>query len=223
MGNRGVGLDECRGRSPAPSWPANRQLPPPRRRNLADVRQDIRMPLDNLSTSLRALPDSGSRDAYLRFLDAAGDAALHRNGGPKHVTGSCFVFSPGFDRVLLCFHRKGQFWVQFGGHIESTDASVAEAAQREAREESGIGDLVLLCSAIMDLDRHDLHAGFSCAAHWDVGFAAVVAPSVVTSVSDESEDVRWFPINELPAQVPAGFRARLDNVRRAAMSLAESR
>ncbi|MCC3264816.1 NUDIX domain-containing protein [Arthrobacter gengyunqii] len=55
-----------------------------------------------------------------------------------------------------------QFWAQFGGHVESTDASVAEAAQREAREESRIGDLVLLCPAI--IDRHDLHAGFSCAA-----------------------------------------------------------
>ena len=177
------------------------------------------MPLDNLFTSLRAFPGSEPRDAYLRFLDAAGDAALHRNGGPEHVTGSCFVFSPDFDQVLLCFHRKGQFWVQFGGHVESTDVSVAEAAQREAREESGIDDLVLFSPAIMDLDRHDLHAGFSCAAHWDVGFAAVVAPSVVTSVSDESEDVRWFPISELPVQVPPTFRARLRKVRRTAMSL----
>ncbi|MFH5878953.1 NUDIX hydrolase [Arthrobacter sp. NA-172] len=176
------------------------------------------MPLANLLTSLSALPESGSRDAYLRFLKSAGDAALRRSGGPEHVTGSCFVFSPEFDRVLLCFHRKGQFWVQFGGHIESEDASVAEAAQREAREESGISDLVLLSPGIMDLDRHDLHAGFSCSAHWDVGFAAATAPDVEVSVSDESEDVRWFPINEMPIQVPAGFGARLERVRHAAMS-----
>jgi 8-oxo-dGTP pyrophosphatase MutT (NUDIX family) len=177
------------------------------------------MPLDNLLTTLRELPESGSRDAYLRFVNLAGDAALRRDGGPEHVTGSCFIFSPAFDRVLLCFHRKGQFWVQFGGHIESKDASVAEAAQREAREESGISDLVLLSTAIVDLDRHDLHAGFSCSAHWDVGFAAVIAPDVETAVSDESEDVRWFPINDLPAQMPTDFSARLDRVRRTSRSL----
>ena len=181
------------------------------------------MPLANLLTSLMALPESGSRDAYLRFVKSAGDAALRRNGGLEHVTGSCFVFSPEFDRVLLCFHRKGQFWVQFGGHIESKDASVAEAAQREAREESGIGDLVLLSPAIVDLDRHDLHAGFSCTAHWDVGFAAAAAPDAEVAVSDESEEVRWFPINELPVQVPAGFCARLERARRAAMSLSGTR
>lgn len=129
------------------------------------------------------------------------------------------MFSPEFDHVLLCFHRKGQFWVQFGGHIESNDESVAEAAQREAREESGVGGLVLLSTAIVDLDRHDLHAGFSCAAHWDVGFAAAITPDVAISVSDESEEVRWFPINELPARVPAGFGARVERARRTARSV----
>ena len=120
---------------------------------------------------------------------------------------------------FMAIHRKGQFWVQFGGHIESKDASVAEAAQREAREESGIGDLVLLSPAIVDLDRHDLHAGFSCTAHWDVGFAAAITPDAEISVSDESEDVRWFPINDLPTQVPAGFSARLERARRTVMLL----
>ena len=100
---------------------------------------------------------------------------------------------------------------------------MAEAAQREAREESGIDDLVLLSPAIVDLDRHDLHGGFSCTAHWDVGFAATADPDVEIAVSDESEDVRWFPINELPVQVPAGFCARLERARRTAMSLSGTR
>ena len=178
------------------------------------------MRLENLLTSLSELPESAPRNAYLQFVNAGGDSSLQRNGGPEHVTGSCFVFTPDFSHVLLCFHRKGQFWVQFGGHVESTDASVAAAAQREAREESGISDLTLLSPAIMDLDRHDLHSGFSCTAHWDVGYAAVVRSDASILVSDESEDVRWFPVTQLPVQVPEGFRARLEGVRRAAASMA---
>ncbi|MEE2521977.1 NUDIX domain-containing protein [Pseudarthrobacter sp. J75] len=177
------------------------------------------MPVDHLLAALKELPESGPRDSYLKFVESAGDAALRREGGPEHVTGSCFVFSPGFDQVLLCFHRKGQFWVQFGGHIELQDANVAEAAQREAREESGISGLRLLSTDIVDLDRHELHSGFSCKAHWDVGFAALADPGTSTSVSEESEDVRWFNVNELPAQVPAGLGARLDHARHRAMSL----
>ncbi len=186
------------------------------------VRHDGGMPYNDLLESLQEVPSSGVREAYLRFVALAGDASLRRDGGPEHITGSCFIFSPEFDQILLCFHGKGQFWVQFGGHVEPQDATVAETAQREAREESGIADLVLLCPSIVDLDRHELHSGFSCSAHWDVGFAAVVDPTARVTVSEESDDVRWFPVDELPHQVPTGFRARLEHARRRAVSMIHS-
>lgn len=37
---------------------------------------------------------------------------------------------------VLTHHRKARAWFQFGGHLEAGDASVWEAARREAREES---------------------------------------------------------------------------------------
>ncbi|MBH0130134.1 NUDIX domain-containing protein [Salinibacterium sp. NK8237] len=167
------------------------------------------MIVDDFLTSLETLPASPARDSYLAFVRAGGTDALQRDGGPEHVTASCFVFSPDFERVLLCFHRKGQFWVQFGGHIEPQDSSIADAALREAREESGIAELTLRSEAIVDLDRHDLHGGFACAAHWDVGFVAIAAADVVFAASDESEDVRWFATNALPGKVPSSFPARI--------------
>lgn len=166
---------------------------------------------EDLLTRLSALPDSTDRDKYVAFVEAHGDAAVRREGGPEHITGSCFVFSPDLDKVLLCFHRKGQFWVQFGGHIED-DATVADTAQREAREESGIATLILATDEILDLDRHDLHGGFKCAAHWDVGFVALADPAANIEVSDESEDVQWFPVNEVPENLATGFENRLANV-----------
>ena len=44
--------------------------------------------------------------------------------------------------VLLCFHQKGQLWVQLGGHVEPGDDSVAAAAYREAWAGSGLAHLV---------------------------------------------------------------------------------
>lgn len=167
------------------------------------------MIVDDFLTSLAAFPASPARDSYISFARARGADALKRDGGPEHVTASCFVFSPDFERVLLCFHRKGQFWVQFGGHLEPHDASVADAALREAREESGIAELALRSDAIVDLDRHELHGGFACAAHWDVGFVAIAGSDVEFAPSDESEDVRWFATNALPEDVPSNFPARI--------------
>ncbi|MGU3411413.1 NUDIX hydrolase [Microbacterium sp. M1A1_1b] len=163
-------------------------------------------------TELATAPAGPLRDSYTAFVAEQGDAALWREGGSEHLTGSCFVLSPDHAHVLLCLHRKGRFWVQFGGHLEPGDRSLADAAQREAREESGIADLHLASERIVDLDRHELHGGFSCAAHWDVGFVAIAPLSVDLRVSDESTDVRWFPVDALPDPLPDGFPARLAGV-----------
>lgn len=154
---------------------------------------------------------------YLGFLDRHREASLDRSAGPAHLTASCFVFSADLQRVLLCFHKKGQFWVQLGGHIEKGDPSVAAAAFREAVEEGGIPDLVPLSHSLLDLDRHELGGGFSrCDVHWDVGFAAIASETATPAVSDESEDVRWWPVAALPEKVPDGFGQRLDRIVRGA-------
>jgi 8-oxo-dGTP pyrophosphatase MutT (NUDIX family) len=159
-----------------------------------------------LSTGQAAL-----RDEYLWFVTGSPRAALERDGGPEHVTGSCFVFTPDLTRVLLCFHRKGQFWVQLGGHVETTDASVAAAAYREATEECGIDDLTPV-GGLLDVDRHGLGGGFRCSTHWDVGFAAIAWPESAPVASAESEDVAWWPVTALPDNVPPHFARRLNGV-----------
>lgn len=153
------------------------------------------------------------RADYVAFLRAGPRAALDRDGGPQHVTASCFVFTPDLDRVLLCLHRKGRFWVQLGGHIEAHDASVADAAFREAREEGGIPGLRPCGTTPLDVNRHDLSAAFGrCRTHWDVGYAAVVDTDASPVVSAESDDVAWWPTDALPTGVPDGFAERLDTV-----------
>lgn len=177
---------------------------------------------------------------YRAFLRGDGGSgaradAVRRDGGPQHLTASCFVLSPDLDRVLLCFHRKGQFWVQVGGHTEPGDTTLAGAAYREAREESGLDDLVPFdpdpepstdpgdvlgaghqavgLAAPVDVHRHDLAAAFgTCRTHWDVGFVAFADPDARTAVSDESEDVAWFPVDALPSGTPDDFPARLATV-----------
>jgi len=153
------------------------------------------------------------RTDYAAFLRARPQATLDRDGGPEHLTASCFVFTPDLDRVLLCLHKKGRFWVQLGGHIESSDTSVAAAAFREAREEGGIPGLRPWGMTPLDVNRHALSAAFGrCRTHWDVGYAAVVDADASPVSSAESDDVAWWPTDGLPTGVPDGFAERLDTV-----------
>lgn len=176
-------------------------------------------PADPAQAALAAEYVAFVRDGGASSSAARADA-VRRGGGPQHLTASCFVLSPDLARVLLCFHRKGQFWVQVGGHVEPVDPTLAGAAYREAREESGIEHLSPfepdadgVLAPPVDVHRHDLAAAFgSCRTHWDVGFVAFAAPDARTAVSDESEDVAWFAVDDLPAGTPPDFPVRLATV-----------
>ncbi|WP_311245808.1 NUDIX domain-containing protein [Microbacterium sp. WCS2018Hpa-23] len=135
---------------------------------------------------------------------------VSRDDGPDHATASALVFDQTLTRTLLVFHTKGQFWVQPGGHLETVDASIADAALRELREETGVVVSGLAESLVYDLDHHGLSSAFGrCSSHLDIGVAVVVSEDAALVVSDESEDVRWWPIDALPAQVPQGFEERV--------------
>ncbi|HEX5336500.1 MAG TPA: NUDIX domain-containing protein [Propionicimonas sp.] len=137
------------------------------------------------------------RDEMVRHLQAHPEA-MARTGPPAHFTASVLVLDHDLTSVLLTHHRRARAWFQFGGHYEEGDASVWDAAAREAREESGLESLTVLPD-IVHLDRHSLVGDFGrCREHLDIRFAAVAAVDGRHAVSDESLDVRWWPIDSLP-------------------------
>lgn len=157
-------------------------------------------------------PSPEQDDLRRQYLDhlAAHPDGLWRDGPPAHVTASCIVLDPTHTHVLLCLHRKGGFWVQFGGHLEPVDRTLAEAALREAREESGLERLTLLGEAPVDLDRHALSSAFGrCEEHLDVAFAATADRTDATAASPESDDVAWWPVDALPSGVVPDLPRRL--------------
>jgi 8-oxo-dGTP pyrophosphatase MutT (NUDIX family) len=138
------------------------------------------------------------RASYVEHLGAHADG-LSRSCVPAHLTASVLVLDATASHVLLTLHRKGGFWGQLGGHCEPTDETLAGAALREAREESGIDDVQLVGELPVDLDRHALSSAFgTCGEHLDVRYAAVVPAGAQPVTSDESHDVAWFPVDALP-------------------------
>ena len=49
--------------------------------------------------------------------------------------------------------------------------------------------------------------------HWDVGYALLADPAAATAVSDESDDVAWFPVDALPDGAVTDLPRRLAAVR----------
>lgn len=137
-----------------------------------------------------------AREAALALLDAGPAVVTGRAHPAGHFTASALVLSHELDHVLLVLHRKVLRWLQPGGHLEPTDATLAGAVRREVAEETGLGDIALDPVPI-DLDRHLAPCG-GRAWHHDLRFAARAAPGATPVVSEESLDVRWAPLGALP-------------------------
>src|SRR5271165_2535715 len=61
---------------------------------------------------------------------------------PVHFTASALVVHPESGRVLLRWHQRHQRWLQVGGHADPGERDPLLIALREAREETGLTDLV---------------------------------------------------------------------------------
>jgi len=133
---------------------------------------------------------------FLRHLGAHDDA-MWRECAPGHLTATTAVLSHDRERVLLTLHPKAGLWLPMGGHCERADASVADVALREATEESGIPGLRLLPGPLA-LDRHKVWCHPPHSWHLDLEYGALAPPGAEAVMSDESLDLRWFPIEAIP-------------------------
>lgn len=148
------------------------------------------------------------RDEYARHV-ADHDDALDRSCRHGHLTASTIVLDAERTHVLLMLHPRIGRWVQMGGHIEPDDATFVDAARREAREESGIADLRFDPDPV----ELEIHA-YPCPPgqpnrHLDVRYVAIAPDRTSHQISDESLDLRWFPVDDLP-DVETGVRRLIE-------------
>jgi 8-oxo-dGTP pyrophosphatase MutT (NUDIX family) len=149
--------------------------------------------------------DAGARFeqvAWTALLEQHGPALLTRRLAPAHLTASAAVLSPDAAFTCLVLHHKLQLWVQPGGHFEPGDATAAAAAAREVQEETGLVGEVLPVPAL--LSRHPA----PCAPgvvdwHLDLQFVLVTEQSR-PQPSDETPQVAWWPVLELPDDLAGG-------------------
>jgi 8-oxo-dGTP pyrophosphatase MutT (NUDIX family) len=137
------------------------------------------------------------RNAVLAFLDAREDACL-RECVPGHITASALVLDDTGGQVLLTLHPRLGRWVQLGGHCEESDADIVAAALREATEESGV-DGLRITPGLAAINVHALTCSLGVPTrHIDLQFVARAPAGAHIAISDESVDLRWWPIDGLP-------------------------
>lgn len=138
------------------------------------------------------------RHAVLAFLDARPEDACDRSCVPGHLTASTFVIDAVGADTLLTLHPRVGAWVQLGGHCEPADPTLVAAALREATEESGIAGLTI-DPVPLRIDVHALTCSLGVPTrHLDVQFLVRAPAGATATISDESDDLQWWPLRALP-------------------------
>jgi coenzyme F420-0:L-glutamate ligase len=159
------------------------------------------------------------REGFYGLLAARPDAT-RRACVPGHVTASTLLLDSEGRRVLLTLHPRVGAWLQLGGHLEDGDSSLVAAAAREAAEESGIAGIVLDPLPV-NLDVHPITCSLGLPTrHYDVQFVGWAPAGAEPVISAESDDLRWFEIEDLPAGISPELPGFID---RAVQRLAGSR
>jgi len=154
------------------------------------------------------LSQNALRHTMLAFLAARQDACA-RACEPGHLTASALVLDHDSTHVLLTLHPRVGRWIQLGGHCEDTDATLVDAALREAQEESGV-DQLHIDPMVLHLDTHPVTCSLGIPTrHLDVRFLVRAERDAQIVRSAESVDLRWWPVDALPSSATEDTVAEL--------------
>jgi 8-oxo-dGTP pyrophosphatase MutT (NUDIX family) len=153
-----------------------------------------------------------SRELILALLEHTPAPFSRHQFHPGHITCTALVLHPDKQRILLVHHHRLLRWLLPGGHVEESDGTLADAARREAVEETAVriapGSLPRLAG--MDVHGIPAHKGEPFHLHHDLIFA-LGAESGEIACTEEAPQVAWCALEEgeryrLPASIVCAFR-----------------
>lgn len=156
---------------------------------------------EDIAEVVRSHRCDGDEVSYRRAVDLAVVEPIawsRTEFEPGHFTASGFVASPDGASLLLIHHGKLDRWLQPGGHFETIDTSVEDAARREVFEETGVDGLTRVGSTLVRIDAHPIpqRGPEPAHTHFDLG-VGFQATSPAIGPIDEVLEARWVRFEDL--------------------------
>lgn len=142
------------------------------------------------------LTEQNALEKMYQFLQSE-ENCFERSCLEGHFTGSCWLENFDGSAGLLTLHKKLSRWLTLGGHADG-DHDLLRVALKEAKEESGLLNIVPVSSNIFDIgvcyvpQYQDVPPHY----HYDVRFYLKALDDEPFIVSDESNALLWVRRDE---------------------------
>jgi 8-oxo-dGTP pyrophosphatase MutT (NUDIX family) len=159
-----------------------------------------------------------SRELILTLLEFTAAPFSRDQFHPGHITCTALVLHPNGRRFLLMHHHRHRRWLLPGGHVEESDVTLADAARREAIEETEVRIEPAGPVLLAGMDVHGIparkHEPFHL--HHDLIFV-FAANSEEFVPTEEAPQVAWcgpdeFARYQLPSSITRAAERALKNV-----------
>ncbi len=138
------------------------------------------------------------RSETMKFIEENKNC-FERSNLRGHVTGEAWVLNKEKTKILLTHHKTLDRWFQLGGHSDG-DPITLNVALREAKEESGLENIVILSEDILDIDVHPIPEKKEIPEHTHYGIAFLFEADendALILAEHESKELRWVPFEEI--------------------------
>lgn len=138
----------------------------------------------------------------LEYIEKFPHNILLRENEFAHITSSGFILNKSLDKVLMIHHNIRNTWAWTGGHVDG-DTDFLHVAIKEAKEETGINDVITLTENIVSIDilpvfghvKKDKYVN----AHLHLSIAYILIASEKETLivkKDENSDVKWVSLDK---------------------------
>ena len=167
----------------------------------------IKINVDNLKENIEKFTpyneqEEVERKIMLNYINDFDDV-LTRQNEYGHFTSSAFVLNKERTKVLMIYHKIYNSWAWVGGHSDG-DSNLLYVAMKEAKEETGIKNVIPISKDIYSLELINVNGhekkGKYVGSHIHLNVTYILEADENEEIhikEDENSGVKWVPINEV--------------------------
>ncbi|MTI70337.1 MAG: NUDIX hydrolase [Firmicutes bacterium] len=147
--------------------------------------------------------EKNDKRIILDYIDNFHENILTRENLIAHMTSSGLILNKTLDKILMIHHNIYNTWTWTGGHADG-DSDMLKVALKEAKEETGLLDVVPLTEDLISIDIIPVYGhrkkGKYISAHLHLNTSYVLIGKEIEETvinEEETSGVGWIKVNNL--------------------------